>query len=237
MSRQPARLCAAILACLGDPVPGADADDPLLEAELQEQADLERLRAVNSGELVFLNEPAEAPELHTEMSLILNETSLHDGWVDMRQCQRGLDGMQLTEIVYRYAEIRALRITDSSGIDASRVEDRSVQLHGITPGAEICIAAGVKVLKALGDGRYRIVSGPYHRRFFDGYFPMRLSLEVTFPAESLGWRNINPLPQPGYAVHTSPGRVAIDTRFAGRLTLELEFAQPGYPTPQPPSPQ
>lgn len=216
----------------------ADPDvDPLHEAELREQADIARLRAINAGELEFLTEAAATQELHTRMVLTLSEASLRDGWVDMQQCQSGLDGMQLTEVVYRYADMRALRIVSSRGIGQAWAEDQSVQLRAVEPDAEVCVAAEVKILRALGDGRYRIVSGPYHRRFFDGFFPLRLSLEVTFPEDMLHWHSVSPTPQSGFAVHTDPGRLAIETRFAGMLTVEVDFVQPGYRTPQPPSPQ
>jgi hypothetical protein len=237
MNRRLAPVSVAALALLSTAAHPETPADPLDEAERQEQADLKRLRAVNTGAPEFLNAPAETTELHTRTFLTLDDASLRDGWVVMRQCQSGLDGMQRSEIVYRYAGMRALRIADSRGIGEAWVDGQSVQLRGVEAGAEICMSADVKLLRALGDGRYRIVSGPYHRRFFDGYFPLRLSLEVTFPAERLQWTRISPEPRPGFALSAAPGRLAIDTRFAGMLSVELEFVQPGYATPQPPSPQ
>lgn len=227
MNHLGAPICGLALVLFAAYAPADMAVDPLQEAEMQEQADLERLRAVNTGDLEFLTVPAATQELHTRMVLTLSETSLRDGWVDMQQCQSGLDGMQLTEIVYRYAGMRALRVLHSGGIAQAWVEGQSVQLRAVEPGAEVCVAAEVNILRPLGDGRYRITSGPYHRRFFDGYFPMRLSLEVRFPVKVLEWRHGTPAPQPGYALHSESGRVAIDTRFTGMLTIELDFAQPG----------
>lgn len=227
MSRQLAPVCGLALALLTALVPADEDIEPLHEAEMQEQADLDRLRAVNSGDLEFLPGPATTRELQTQMVLTLGETSLRDGWVDMRQCQNGLDGMQQTEIVYRYAGMRALRVMRSRGIEQAWVEGQRVQLRAVEPGAEVCVAAEVNVLRPLGDGRYRIISGPYHRRFFDGYFPMQLGLEVRFPAMLLEWRRGTPPQQPGYALRSEPGRVVIDTRFTGMLTIELDFAQPG----------
>ena len=200
--------------------------DPFLEAERQEQADLERLRGVNSGTLQFLAEPAPANELHTRMSLTLSADSIREGWVAMRQCQSGLDAMPLSEIVYRYAEMDGLRIVSARNIDSAVVDGPSVQLRGVQAGAEICVAAQVKILHALGNGRYRITSGPYHRRFFDGYFPMTLSLEVHYPATTLAWHSATPRTRPGFSIEATPGRISIDTRFAGMLTVALEFSLP-----------
>lgn len=201
------------------------ADDVLDALERQEQADLERLRAVNTGAVEFLDDAGAREELHTTMHLTVTAEDLPQGWVDMRQCQRGLDAMASSEIVYRYAAMRGLRVTEVRGIDAAWVEDQSVQLRGVQPDAEICVAARVKILRDLGNGRYKLVSGPYHRRFFDGYFPMRVSLEVRYPAEAMQWRRVTPATQPGFRVRDEAGRLTIETRFAGMLTVELEFAR------------
>lgn len=198
--------------------------DPFLEAERQQRADLERLRSINTGTLQFLAEPAPANELHTRMSLTVAADSIAGGWVAMRQCQSGLDAMPLSEIVYRYAEMAGLRIVSTRNIDSAVVDGPSVQLRGVRAGAEICVAAQVKSLHALGNGRYRITSGPYHRRFFDGYFPMTLSLEVHYPDSTLEWRTATPGIQPGFRLDDVPGRISIDTRFAGMLTVTLEFS-------------
>lgn len=204
--------------------PAFATDDPMLEAEQREQADLERLREVNTGELNFLTEPAATDELHTRMTLTLSAQSLADGWVDMRQCQGGLDAMAMSEIVYRYSAMRDLRVTRTSRIESAWVEDQSVQLRGVQADAEICVAAQVQILRQLEHGRYRIGSGPYHRRFFDGYFPLRLSLDVRYPVDLLEWQRATPAAQPGFAVQSSPGQITIETRFTGMLTVELDFA-------------
>lgn len=219
---------AAWLALLMMPFADVDAEeghDPLDALERQEQDDLERLRNVNTGDVEFMNDAAADAGLHTDMHLNLAAEDLPHGWVDMRQCQRGLDAMASSEIVYRYAEMRDLRVTEVRRIDSAWVEDQSIQLRSVQADAEVCVAARVKILRNLGDGQYRLVSGPYHRRFFDGYFPMRLSLEVRYPAETMQWRRVTPATQPGFFVRDEPGRLTIDTRFTGMLTVELEFAR------------
>lgn len=199
-------------------------DDALDAAERREQADLQRARNVNAGDLEFLTGPATANELHTRMTLSLPAQNPAEAWVDMQQCQSGLDAMALSEIVYRYSDLRDLRVTRTSGIESAWVEDQSVQLRGVYADAEICVGAQVKILRRQESGLYRLSSGPYHRRFFDGYFPMRLSLEVRYPAGRLEWRQAAPAPQPGFAVRDTPGRLLIETRFTGMLTVQLDFA-------------
>lgn len=225
MSRIASAACIAVLMWPFTATGTGESDDPLDALEHQEQADLQRLRDVNTGAVEFLSEAASPDGLNTDMTLILTGEGLPQGWVDMRQCQHGLDTMASSEIVYRYTDLRDLRVTAVRGIDSAWVENQSVQLRGVQPGAEICVAARVKVLRNIGQGRYRLISGPYHRRFFDGYFPMRLNLMVRYPADLLQWRSVAPAAQPGFSVRDEPGRLTIATRFSGMLTVELEFAR------------
>lgn len=206
-------------------IEAAEPDDTLEALEREERTDLERLRRVNTGAVQFLNEPPAAEALHTDMTLSIDAQHLSQGWVEMRQCQRGLDALASSEIIYRYADMRDLRVTSVHGIDAARVEGQSIQLSGVRPGAEICAAAQVRILRELGQGRYGLVSGPFHRRFFDGYFPMRLTLNVHYPAERLRWHLVKPAAQPGFTVSEATGLLAIDTHFTGILTIELEFVR------------
>lgn len=199
-------------------------EDPFLEAERQQQADRERLRKINTGTVQFIDEPAPPNELHTRMSLTVSADSIDSGWVAMRQCQSGLDVMPLSEIVYRYAEINEFRIVSTRNIDSAVIDGPGVQLHGVQADAEICVSAQVKILHAFGNGQFRITSGPYHRRFFDGYFPMTLNLDIRYPAKALEWRTAAPRAQRGFGIESVPGHIAVDTRFAGMLTVTLEFA-------------
>lgn len=207
----------ALAACLAA-LPAPAAEDGFSEFE----ADEARLRAVNTGELQFLPDAAAAP-LQTDSRLHIGAASLDGGWVGLRQCQHGLDAVEVAEIVYAYAGLRDLHITDKAGIDAAWVEGKSVQLRGVRPQAHICIGAQVQVLRADGHG-FRIDSGPYHRRYLDGYFPLHLRLQVEYPTGLLQWQGVDPAPQPGLRVDVNAGRVQIDARFTGRLTLRMRFA-------------
>lgn len=207
------------LALLGAAVAAAE-PDPFLADE-----DIERLRAVNEGELVFL--PDVPPALVTRSELHIAPHSLDDGWVRMTQCQAGLDAVEAVEIRYDYAALRDLQIRGHEGVREARVEGQTVQLRGVRAGARVCVGAAVRILQRLDDGRYAIRSGPYHRRFLDGYFPMELRLLIRYPAARLAWTGLEPPPQGGLEATALPGAVDIRARFVGRLTLELLFEEAG----------
>lgn len=204
----------------GTSAAAASGADPFVADE-----DIERLRAVNEGELVFL--PDMPPALLTRSELHIAPHSLDDGWVRMTQCQAGLDAVEAVEIRYDYAALRDLRIREHAGVREAWVEGQTVQLRGVQAGAHVCAGAEVRILQHLDDGRYALRSGPYHRRFLDGYFPMELRLLIRYPAERLAWEGLAPPPQPGLEVSARHGSVDIHARFTGRLMLELRFEASG----------
>ncbi len=201
-------LCAAALA--------EDADWP----ESVTAADTAR---VNEGALVFLASAPERRILQTRNRLTIGADSLASGWLALEQCQGNLDPVAAVEIVYRYHGLRGLRVASATAMDAAHVAGNTVQLSGVRPGGEVCIVAEVQVLKPDGAGGYRLQSGPFHRRFLDGYYPLALDYRVEWPADRLALVSVAPEAQPGYAIHARPGVLHIDTLFEGRLTIELQF--------------
>lgn len=186
----------------------------------------ERARTVNEGELAFLTEPPAGRVLRIENRLDVRPAGLLDGWVGLRQCHTGLDPVPDAEVVYGYRAMRGLRVERAERIGAARVEGNSVQLHDVEAGARLCISAEVRILEDVGKGRWRLRSGPFHRRFLDGYYPVHLLFEVTWPASRLALRTVDPAPRAGFAVEREPGRLLIDTLFEGRLTVRLEWISP-----------
>lgn len=215
----PRRLLALALLALAPAAPSSE-PDPFAADD-----DIERLRAVNEGELVFL--PDMPPALLTHSELLISPQSLDDGWVHMAQCQEGLDAVDAVEIRYDYAALRGLRIRRHTGVGEAWVEGQTVQLRAVRQGARVCVAAEVKVLRRLGEARFTLRSGPYHRRFLDGYFPMELRLAVRYPSDRLVWKAVQPPPQRGLTARAQPGAVDLRARFVGRLTLQLLFERPG----------
>ncbi len=178
---------------------------------------------VNEGDLAFLSAIPERRVLQTHNRLIISTDSLVSGWVELEQCQGNLDPVDVVEIVYRYRGLRNLQVQSVTAMEAARVEGDSVQLTGVQPGGEVCITAEVAVLKADAGGGYRLQSGPFHRRFLDGYYPIQLDYAVTWPESRLVLASVAPAAQRGFTVRSQPGSLHIETLFEGMLTIELQF--------------
>lgn len=201
----------------------AATDDP--EAWL-EQDDDSRTRRVNEGSLDFLTDAQDRRVLQTRNWLSITHGSLRSGWVGLSQCQSNLDPVSAVEVVYRYHGLRNLRVVSSRGIERVRVEGHTVQMEQVEKGGEVCIEAEVQVLKPDGESAYTLQSGPFHRRFLDGYYPVRLDYRVHWPAERLQLESVRPQLQEGFSVREQPGELTIDTLFEGKLTIELRFSAP-----------
>ena len=180
-------------------------------------------RLVNEGDLEFLSETPDRRVLQTRNRLTITPASLHNGWVDLHQCQFNLDPVSAVEVVYRYQGMRKLRVISTRGIQRAWVENNSIQMEQVDEGAEICIEAEVQVLNKTGAGRYQLTSGPFHRRFLDGYYPLRLDYRIHWPANMLQLETVLPKIQEGFSVRKQAGELIIDTLFEGMLTIEVRF--------------
>jgi hypothetical protein len=176
-----------------------------------------------ADELMFLPEPPAGRTLHSQNQLTIDADSLADGWVHVVQCYDGLDAVPATEIVYRYRELRDLHIDSQRNIGQATVRGQSVQLSDVRDDATLCVGLQARIFYTQPDGGFLLRSGPFHRRFLDGYFPLHVTLEVRFPAASLKYAGTRPESQPGFSVTRRPGSVAIDSWFAGMLNIEIAF--------------
>ena len=212
-------VCTLLCACLilSWAIPGG-ADGP--DAWLESDEDLLGL-TVNEGDLEFLLQMPERRVLHTRNWLTITADSLDSGWVELRQCQGNLDPIDRVEIVYRYRAMRNLRVLSSRDVGSVRVASGAVQMTQVGAAAEVCIVAEVQVLRPAGEGRFVVQSGPFHRRFLDGYYPVRLDYRVVFPQGLLLLEEIQPAGQPGFEVELDAGGVQVDALFTGRLTIRL----------------
>lgn len=216
-------LALAVIVATGLPLAlAADVADPW--AEMEAELDLEaRVRAVSDGDLRFLEaERVEGKHVH-QNRIAIDESSLADGWVGLTQCHEGLDAVPAAQIVFKPGRIRALEVLEATRIGSARVEGDSVQLEDIAPGARLCLRGESRALHRLGEGQVRLRNGPYMRRFLDGYYPMRVVLDISYPAERLVLAGHSPAEQEGFAVQAQPGSLAVDAAFEGRLVTCFDF--------------
>jgi hypothetical protein len=215
-------LCAVLLLCA-----------PFLAAQDLTPEELERWfeddsRAhpydfdVNSGELEFLAVMPDKRVPHSRNGLRILASSLDDGWVEQAQCHENLDPVPRAEVVYKYREMRDLRVVSASGIERAWVEGQSVQMENIEHGAVLCVAAAARLLRREGDA-YVLRNGPFQRRFLDGYFPLRVTLTLEYPVQHLRVESIDPPPQPGFGVQQASGQITLEALFEGRLYTEVRF--------------
>jgi hypothetical protein len=206
-----------------DPLEDAFADDPIARA-----------LAVSSGELRFLPAAPAKPAHHHTNRLEITARSLEDGWVRLEQCHSDLDPVPESEIIFRPGRIRDLQLGSFHGIGAAAVEGASVQLQDVRRGAGLCLSAETQALEQLGQGMYELRSGPYMRRFLDGYYPMRVTLDIRYPA-ALELVDHIPDPQPGFEPQREAQRILLDTWFEGILETRFRFLErdPASPPARP----
>ena len=204
--------------------PAIASDDP--EAWLDQEDD-NRTLLINEGSLKFHSGTPGHRVLQTRNWLTVAPESLETGWVALHQCQRNLDLVAAVEIVYRYEGLRNLRVISSRRIEHIRVEQNSIQMEQVQEGAEVCIEAEVQVLKTDGEDNYSLQSGPFHRRFLDGYYPVQLDYRIHWPADRLQLESVHPNRQEGFSIREQPGELSINTLFEGKLTIKIRFSAPG----------
>jgi len=178
---------------------------------------------VNEGELEFLAVPPEKPTLHSANRLTIRASSLDDGWVGMYQCYNHLDAVKDAQVVYQYKELRNLKVEYTRNIEKAWTEGQSVQLYNTLNEATLCVSAEVRILNKNANSGYSLKNGPFQRRFLDGYYPMHVSLSISYPPELLSFSASLPEPQSGFRVDSKPGLLEVDAWFEGMLFTEMVF--------------
>jgi hypothetical protein len=208
------------------------ANEPLsaeeIEAQWEDDFDLEeRIAAVSDGDLHFLPPEGVTGAHHHDNTIRIDSASLRGGWIQLRQCHDQLDAVPAAQITFRPGHIRNLRVELAEAIEEAWVEGHTVQLKNVGRGARLCIGAESRALRYLGEGRYRLQNGPFLRRFLDGYYPMRVTLDVRYPESALSLAAWQPATEPGFDLEQGPGQVSIDAAFEGRLFTCLDFVLRG----------
>lgn len=204
--------------------------DSLTEAELEKWFNNDdpnppefQQAETNDGDLFFLNKKPNKPVHHHRNSLTVYSNSLKDGWVKLEQCHINLDRVARVQILFSKKRIRNIKIINSDSIGKAWVENNSVQLENVKNNALVCIEAWSKALTKNADGSYQLTSGPFMRRFLDGYFPIHVSINVDFKATDLKLVLVEPLAQNGFKISKTAKTVNMDAWFEGRLKTELTF--------------
>lgn len=184
---------------------------------------LESAASVNEGKLEFLETVPIKRIHHHQNQIRIDAGSLNSGWVHLSQCHDNLDAVPRAQITFREGFVRDLRVVSFDRIADAWIEGATVQLRNIERGARLCLSAQTRALRHNGNGYYNLLSGPYMRKFLDGYYPMRVSLAVDYSPEQLTLIDITPAPQPGFKVKEAPGGVGLDALFEGELMIQIQF--------------
>lgn len=98
-----------------------------------------------------------------------------------------------------------------------------MELTEIDLGAKLCMQIESKALVKLNEAGFRLRNGPYMRKFLDGYFPMRVTLEIKYPELLISLKDYRPLPGESGTTIVDPGLIHWDGWFQGRLFTEFDF--------------
>ena len=194
-----------------------------VNAQAPADLSLESAFHVNEGELRFLDKPPAKAVHHHQNRFRIDAESLASGWVRLVQCHDNLDAVPRSQITFREGFVRDLKVLSVHAIDNAWIEGASVQLVNVQRGARLCLAADTRALRNTGNGYFNLYSGPYMRRFLDGYYPMRLTLEIEYPPELLSLLDVSPDAQPGFTLEDSPGHLRMDALFEGVLQTLVQF--------------
>ena len=202
---------------------GTDSDDwPAWVDEQQQLA--ARIDAVNEGALVFLADQPVSGVHHHSGRVSITPQSLQDGWVVLEQCHADLDQVTAAQIVFNPTRSRLLQVISVRNIEQAFTEGNTIQLRGVSAHSEVCLRAESRALKVVDSGVFELQNGPFMRRFLDGYYPLKLSLQVDFPP-TLELVDFQPDAQPGFAVDDRPGRLTVETVFEGQLRTVFRFIE------------
>ena len=182
----------------------------------------QRIAAVNEGDLAFLVDQPVEPVHHHRNRIIISENSLTDGWVMLEQCHDNLDRVAASQIIFNPERSRALEVVSFSNIQTAFAEKHSVQLRGVRDKSRVCLRLETKALRLVANDVFELKNGPFMRRFLDGYYPMRVTLDIEYP-RTLMLADFSPGAQPGFSVSQRPGRVEAEALFEGMLRTSFRF--------------
>ena len=179
---------------------------------------------INEGALHFLKAAPKIKPHRANNHITITAASTRTGWVSLTQCYTDLDTLPAIQIVYKKQSIKNIRILKAQHIGESWVEDNTVQMKSINTGAEICIQAELHALTRQADHQFTLQTGPYRRKFLDGYFPIDLELTIDYP-DNFVLTHTQPMAQAGFAVHNNGKSLAVTALFEGVLAPKFKFSR------------
>ena len=185
--------------------------------------EVEPPRQSSDSHLTFIPPPTDKPALHSVNEITITLQSIKTGWVNLVQCYENLDPVPEMEVVYNYKTMRKLTIINNKNIEQAYVKGQSVQLENVQRNAQLCVSTEVRIFYKNKDGSYRLVNGPFHRKFLDGYFPFHLTLKINYPSTQLKFISTKPKPQFGFDIKQSDNTLLINSYFTGKLYTEITF--------------
>lgn len=180
-------------------------------------------RTVNEGQLEFLSSKPDTTILHSVSDLTIDQNSIEDGWVGLKQCYHHLDAVPLMQVEFQYRHMEDLQLVSHTNIGKAWVVEQSIQMEDIAKQASLCIKARVRIFYQNPDGSFSLMNGPFHRRFLDGFYPYHVTLNVHYPKQLLIFVGTTPATQTGYNVSDVNGHITIEAFFEGILKTETRF--------------
>lgn len=181
----------------------------------------DRVDELSEGELIwYTNEPGPDTS-RMQLAIRFKEDSHHHGWLEVRQCHSKLAKAPAVQMVFEDRAVRSLKIEQATNIGKAYIEDDTVQLSDIGNGARICVSSEQQVLHQLDKHHWALVSGPFQRRFLDGFYPMYVEVDVYWQKDNWRFMHSRPTSGPDISVHT--GQLSMRAHFSGRLKTALVF--------------
>ncbi len=212
----------AVTAAFAPVSTGAELSEKTIEAWLNDEIEDLPNTNINEGKLRFLSSPPKKKVHHHHNTFIIHDRSLENGWIKILQCHENLDPFPKAQVVYNKDKIRNLKVMRALNIGKAWVENATVQLRNVGKNAYLCIQADSRALSRNADGSFTLTNGPFMRRFLDGFFPMRVSMDLKLPGK-LKFVSISPKQQQGFRVNKTPHGIHFDAWFEGKLYTRIRL--------------
>jgi len=183
-------------------------------------------KKINLGTLTLLSAKKYPSVMHSQNKIVITPESLKSGWVSLQQCYYNLDAFPKVDVVYKYRKMIDLKVLSYTKIAKAKLgsakDMKSVELTNVQKGGSLCVSAKVLSLIKTKHG-YQLSNGPFRRKYLDGYFPMKVSVEVQYPKKLLKVLKITPLKIINKNKKQKEGRIKLSALFEGELTTQVYF--------------